>query len=146
MSNILKDLIRKALEEEQLKSTNEAKKVCCKCEDGVKTYNNRCPKSCPKTTCKDLPAPTADPVGEGITGKCKYKCPNGAVITANCCKNGKPCEGNRKKVCAGKGHAKKDDIKEIETVSQSKNKGCPKSHQCKKDGECAKFHNDDCGH
>ncbi len=36
-------------------------------------------------------------------------------------------------------------LKEAETVSRSRNSGCPKKWQCKKDGECAKFDDMDCG-
>jgi len=31
--------------------------------------------------------------------KCTYICKNGVKHKANCCKNGKPCEGNRKQIC-----------------------------------------------
>ena len=56
---ILKSLIKKVLAESNI---TEAKKVCCKCNGKVKTYKNRCPKSCPEVSCKG--APTQGPVAE----------------------------------------------------------------------------------
>ena len=40
--------------------------------------------------------------GGGRKKKCKYTCKNGSTWWGNCCKDGTPCEGNRKKGCAGK--------------------------------------------
>ena len=62
--------------------------------------------------------------GGGRKKKCKYTCKNGSTWWGNCCKDGTPCEGNRKKGCAGKDKIaikskhKSDDIEEASVTAK----------------------------